>query len=404
MKRNSSASPNWLVIALVGLAFAMVVGTVKRVSLPKEDNAQRAVVAPEVVAKRKAAPPRAEAAVKGELPPPILSAVAAAEPVVVEDPLEEWRVRSNGVWSVCEAATAGNMEVLLERVREGENVNARDEMGNTPLHLAAVNGHVQVVYALLKVGADPLAVNKEGKRPAELAANEAVRAACEEGEKPRRREIALFEAVRAGRLDEVQLALKDGVNPNALSEDSQHSLLTTAAAEGQVEVARALLAAGADPRYREPSSRYALNLAAGRGSVEIIEMLLAAGADPMAHTNHGAYPIHDAIWSGRTAAAIALIPCYKGINFSPDGRGNGYPVAMAISRGNREVLRAFLKAGLKPNDDIFSKEPLLVMAAKRNDAEMVRMLLDAGADKNAKDAQGKCAADYAGGDVAALLK
>ena len=423
MKRNQSASPNWLVVALVGVAFTLVVGILKKCSTPEEQRAPQVVASSKAAAKPKRSAPAVRAAAAAprkvdvaaapskveSAPHEVESAPrkvdAAASPSKVDAAaLEAWRVRSNGVWSICEAATAGNMQVLLARIGEGENVNARDEMGNSPLHLAAAGGHVPVVYALLKAGADPMATNQEGKRPAELAANAAAREACEEGEKPRRREIALFDAVSNGRVDEVHNELEAGVNPNALSADNQHSLLTTAVMQGRVEVARALLAAGADPRYKEPSSRTALNHAAGRGSVELVEMLIKAGADPMVPTNHGAYPIHDAIWSGRTEAAIALIPYYKSENYSPDGRGNGYPISMAIGRGNKEVVRALLAAGLNPNDPRFAKEPLLVQAAKKNSADMVRMLLEAGANKNAKDSQGKRAADYATGELVNLLK
>lgn len=318
--------------------------------------------------------------------------------------VEAWRVRNEAVWSLNEAAVAGDLAVCLARIGEGEPVSAADEQGNTPLHLAAAAGHDKVALALLENGADPMAENKEGKRPAEVASTEAARAACEEGEKPRRKELALFTAVREGRVGELQLALKAGVNPNALSGDNAHSLLTAAVIAGQVEAARVLLKAGAEVNYVEPSSRTALNHAAGGGNVEMVQMLLNAGADPMMHTNHGAYPIHDAIWSGRTAAAVLLVPYYKSVGYNPDGRGNGYPATMAIGRGNVEVLKALLAAGLNPNDPVFAKEPLLVMAAKGNRLEMARVLLKAGADKRAKDATGKKAADYAKGDLLKLLK
>ena len=427
MKKKSSSSPNWLIIVVIGVAFAMVVGVVKKFSSRQKEHDAQPVAAAKPTQKpkraaKKAAPPvepvvvepapapaapaEPEPVVAAEPTEPELAPVAEPEPepIAEPDPLDEWRVRSNAVWSVNEAAAAGDMATLQERIQEGENVNARDELGNTPLHVAAAAGHAQAVTALLQAGADSMATNKQGKRPAELAANAATRAACEAGEQGRRRELALFDLLGDDKAEALKSELEAGVNPNALSADNQHSLLTLAAQQGRVAATRVLLYAGANPRYREPSSRYALNLAAGQGNVEVIRMLLEAGADPMAATNHGAYPIHDAIWSGRTAAAIALIPCYASINFSPDGKGNGFPISMAIGRGNRDIVRAFLEAGLKPNDPRFAREPLLVQAAKKNDAEMVRMLLAAGADKNAKDAQGKRAADYAAPELAKLLK
>ncbi len=49
--------------------------------------------------------------------------------------------------------------------------------GATPLHLASVNGHAAAVSALLAAGADRGATNKEGKTAAEVAKNDAVKAA-----------------------------------------------------------------------------------------------------------------------------------------------------------------------------------------------------------------------------------
>lgn len=336
---------------------------------------------------------------------PELAAPQAEETAEEEaDDLEQWRVRTNAVWSVCEAAQCGDIQTLQQRIQEGETINTKDEQGNSPLHLAAAGGHSNMVIALLENGADPLATNKAGKRPAEIASNDAARQACEAGEAPRRKEIALFTAVNQGRVDEVRQALGEGVNPNALSEDNQHSLLSAAVLAGQTQVAQALLEAGANVLYIEPNSRNVLNYAAAGGKVEMVQLLLSFGADPMLHTNHGAYPIHDAIWSGKTSTAIALIPCYKAVRFSPDGKGNGYPICMAISRGNMEVVKAFLEAGLDPNDRLFADNPLLIQAVKSNRTAIAQLLLEAGADKNAKDKSGKRAIDYAQNELAKLLK
>ena len=48
--------------------------------------------------------------------------------------------------------------------------NNRNAGGNTPLHIAAENGLVDVVKALLARGADPLAVDAEDKTPLSRAA------------------------------------------------------------------------------------------------------------------------------------------------------------------------------------------------------------------------------------------
>ncbi|BAO99930.1 ankyrin repeat-containing protein [Wolbachia endosymbiont of Cimex lectularius] len=48
-------------------------------------------------------------------------------------------------------------------IRENANVNAKDKNGNTPFHLAAINGKIDVVKVLLKYNADVNAKNNEGR-------------------------------------------------------------------------------------------------------------------------------------------------------------------------------------------------------------------------------------------------
>jgi ankyrin repeat protein len=54
-------------------------------------------------------------------------------------------------------------------VRRGATVNAENLTGFTPLHHAAENGSYDAASALLRLGADPIAVNGVGERPADVA-------------------------------------------------------------------------------------------------------------------------------------------------------------------------------------------------------------------------------------------
>lgn len=45
-------------------------------------------------------------------------------------------------------------------ISKGCNLNARTELGSSTLHLAAQQGHPQVIYTLLDHGADPNLRNK----------------------------------------------------------------------------------------------------------------------------------------------------------------------------------------------------------------------------------------------------
>jgi ankyrin repeat protein len=72
------------------------------------------------------------------------------------------------VWTeLFQAADEGD----VARVRELEAlVNERDAEGRTALHVAAQRGHVEVVTALVQMGADKEAANAVGARPLHWAA------------------------------------------------------------------------------------------------------------------------------------------------------------------------------------------------------------------------------------------
>lgn len=77
--------------------------------------------------------------------------------------------RSNGVYSLLEAAACGNLEVMQVRISEGCNVNQQDEQGNTALHLAAMAGQLKAAQLLLKSGASTGISNKSGKTARDCA-------------------------------------------------------------------------------------------------------------------------------------------------------------------------------------------------------------------------------------------
>lgn len=124
--------------------------------------------------------------------------------------------------SLYECAEKGAVRQLRERIRQGEDVNARDNMGYTALQMALLHGHHRCAETLLEAGAD---LTRSGSQ-------------------------ALHDAVSGGNVDCVKVLLRAGVNPNA-ADGSGYTALMRAAAFGRDDCVTELLKAGADPMARD---------------------------------------------------------------------------------------------------------------------------------------------------------
>lgn len=328
-----------------------------------------------------------------------IPAVANDAPPVLPDLI----YRSNGVYSLLEAAEVGKLEVLSARIAENCNINQKDEHGNTALHLAARNAHFDCIRALLKAGADTMMTNAEGKRADQLTKSKKELRLIKNYMASREEEMELCDRVNAGDIEALFQALKKKpFNPNILDRENNLSLLMLACRQKHAEAVKALIGAGANVNFISPDSRSVLHKAVDADNGDIIRALLKAGANPMARASNKATALHDAVWSNRLESIKALLPAYKEQNFSPPGGYNGTPVNLAIDRGHPQAVKLFIDAGIDLNDNK-NGEPPLIHAAATGKRPMVELLLNAGADKNARDCNGKTARDVATGEAGNLL-
>lgn len=324
----------------------------------------------------------------------------AAESPVQQDSLRPWLQRSNAVYSLHEAAAVGDLAVAKARLAEGADTEMKDELGRTPLYIAAQNDRQEFVALLLECGADLSSCDASGKgvlsfyegKPMPPAVQKAylLLDCCREA----------VEAIGKGDVAGLEKCLAQGLSPNARHESRY--LLQYALDKGDAALAETLLQAGATPNVRYADGKTALHIAAGRGNADAAKALVAHGADPFSEARNGATPLHEAVWYARMEVLDYLLPLYKGDNFTPGNRN--FPVCMAIDRRLTKALKLFIDHGLDVNDKRFSREPLLISAVRTKNEEAVRLLLKAGADRNARDKDGCCAADYADDSLKALLK
>jgi len=147
-----------------------------------------------------------------------------------------------------------------------------------------------------------------------------------------------------------------------------------------------LIARGADFRRRHPESGATLlHAAAAKGHVEVVRVLLAAGADPEARDNYGATPLDEALRYRHGPVVEFLL--------RQGARLQGSSALLrrlqeAVLRGQPDVVRMLLEAGADPAMSTPQGSTLLHDAALKGHTEIVSLLLDRGAPVNLANSTG----------------
>ncbi|CAH2100652.1 unnamed protein product [Euphydryas editha] len=200
------------------------------------------------------------------------------------------------------ACSYGHYEVTELLVSAGAGVNAADLWRFTPLHEAAAKGKADIVRLLLKHGADPTRRNRDGLTPLQL-----VRAGDSDTADALRGDAALLDAAKRGDLARAKKLITPQ-NVNCRDSHGRNSTpLHLAAGYNNLEVAEALLEAGAAVSARDKGGLVPLHNAASYGHVELAALLLRAGTPPNAADRWGFTPLHEAAHKARTQLCALLL-------------------------------------------------------------------------------------------------
>lgn len=295
------------------------------------------------------------------------------------------------------AAADGNVDGLTTLLGNGVLVDKRDRFGRTALGHAANEGKLEAVQFLLTRGADPNASDARGITPLMLAASAASASRCVYG-----RAKADTRLVRA--------LLASGADVHARDERGRTALFYA----GQ-EVIPTLVAAGAEVNVQDLEGL--TPLMAVDWNTELAQTLLDHGADPTLQDVHGWTALHHALQiyrcdgpspeerlaefpsireralSAEGWEELVLLLIRRGVPVDAHGQGIGTALSLAARRGFTEVAWLLLEYGrANPNlRDDEGRTPLM-HAAERDYRDVVRLLLDFGADPDAQDRQGETAA------------
>jgi len=272
------------------------------------------------------------------------------------------------------------IELLL---RAGANPNAKNRYGVTPLSVACENGSQAIVDALLKAGADPNVALVSGETPLMTAARTGQAGAVQlllargvtvDAREPVRQQTALMWAAAEDNAAAVDLLVRAGADLEARSKGGLTPLLF-AARDGRLAAARTLLDAGADVNDRLPDGTSALVVAVMGANYQLAAFLLDRGADPNADAQ-GFAALHQIAISRKPNTGINLPgPVASGDLSSLD------LVRRLIAKGadvNGRVKKE-IKDGYRSNLNRVGATPFL-LASRAPDLDLMRVLLDEGAD------------------------
>jgi ankyrin repeat protein len=253
-----------------------------------------------------------------------------------------------------QALMSGDLAAMGKLHAKGVNWNVSDGTYGTPLTLAIQMQNPPMLKFLLEHGADPNFVAK-GIHDTPLAT-----------------------AAMHKEAGMVRLLLAKGADPNRLSADGSNALASSLAIES-LEITQLLLDAGADVLHK---NKYGVNALAmvELGRNKKLRALVVQAARKMPTSN-----------DPMTAAKLGQVSTIQQwLQSNPTKDLKARVATIAASAGQAEVVKLVLEHQLDPNalgrpedNNIHvKKEPLLFWAIGEGHAEVVRILLDAGADLN----------------------
>jgi ankyrin repeat protein len=258
--------------------------------------------------------------------------------------LMAWGLCAAGLSEVADIVMHGDKSALRTLLQQKADVNAPQADGTTALHWAVREDDLEMTETLLRAGAHPSAANESGATPMLLAAMNGNAAIL----------VRLIQA---------------GADPNAPVSKTGDTALMIAARTGKLDATKALLDHGAEVNAKETwGGTTALMWAVAERHPEVVQLLVEHAAEVNAKSN-----------------------------FVPSASGRGFEGTAPVAPKPNQTTEEFASGWMTP----------LMFAAREDDIESARILIQKGADVNAVGGDGKDALELAlfngSYDVASLL-
>ena len=192
----------------------------------------------------------------------------------------------------------------------------------------------------------------------------------------------LFVAVANGHPHIVSILLSKGANTSVVADNGMTALHVAAKYAARLDITKMLLAAGADTNVTAAVCGTPLHVAAEEGNCEVMRVLIAAGANIDARmSGDGATPLCLAASNGRVAAARELLRANADpqLTSTEESGKTHVPLALAAGHGYSEVVRELIQhAGIENCGGASAGVDALAWAAQGQYIQTMEILAGAG--------------------------
>ena len=294
-------------------------------------------------------------------------------------------------------------QIIQILIDAGTDVNAQNDTGETALYLASRGGDLESVKCLIAAEANVNTKTKYGETPLHAAKSaEITKALLAAGADAKAIDSYNHTPLHyTSNADMARALLEAGAEVDAKDEFGSTPLLNEVSGRADPETVKVLLDAGANIHATQsdrPTDRQVIHFA---NTPEIIDILIAAGADINALSGENWTPLHNNVaYLGSAQTAKKMIAAGANVN-AKDNRGRT-PLMMAARANRINRVKVLLEAGANVNDVDENGYSALMLAActdkgersiQNSPMQVITELIKAGADINMISNDGKTAFD-----------